>query len=81
VLRVPHLTVLAAIVVLGITAWPLSQLGSEFMPVSKEGTLLFMPVTLPGLSVTKAGEFCKRKTASSSRSPRSPRYSARRDVR
>ena len=56
VLRVPYLTVLAAIVVLGITAWPLSQLGSEFMPTLNEGTLLFMPVTLPGLSVTKAGE-------------------------
>jgi copper/silver efflux system protein len=56
VLRVPHLTVLAAIVVLGITAWPLSQLGSEFMPTLNEGTLLFMPVTLPGLSVTKAAE-------------------------
>ncbi|MEI9983550.1 MAG: efflux RND transporter permease subunit [Aliidongia sp.] len=39
-----------------MTAWPVSQLGSEFMPSLNEGTLLFMPVTLPGLSVTKAAE-------------------------
>jgi Cu(I)/Ag(I) efflux system membrane protein CusA/SilA len=56
VLRVPVLTVVAAIAVLGATAWPALQLGSEFMPSLNEGTLLFMPVTLPGLSVTKAAE-------------------------
>jgi Cu(I)/Ag(I) efflux system membrane protein CusA/SilA len=56
VLRIPVLTVLAAIAVLGATAWPASQLGSEFMPTLNEGTLLFMPVTQPGLSVTKAAE-------------------------
>ena len=56
VLRLPTLTVLIAIIVLGITTWPLSQLGSEFMPTLNEGTLLFMPVTLPGLSVTKAAD-------------------------
>jgi Cu(I)/Ag(I) efflux system membrane protein CusA/SilA len=56
VLRIPVLTVLASVVVLGVTAWPMSRLGSEFMPSLNEGTLLFMPVTLPGLSVTKAAE-------------------------
>ena len=56
VLRFPTVTVAAAVLVLGITAWPMSQLGSEFMPSLNEGTLLFMPVTLPGLSVTKAAE-------------------------
>ncbi|MBN9563505.1 MAG: efflux RND transporter permease subunit [Alphaproteobacteria bacterium] len=56
VLRVPILTVLTAIIILSVTAWPLSRLGSEFMPTLNEGTLLFMPVTLPGLSVTKAAE-------------------------
>ncbi len=56
VLRVPALMVIAAIAVLGATVWPASQLGSEFMPSLNEGTLLFMPVTLPGLSVTKAAE-------------------------
>jgi len=56
VLRVPVLVVLAAIAILGATAWPASQLGSEFMPSLNKGTLLFMPVTLPGLSVTRAAE-------------------------
>ena len=56
VLRVPVLVVVAAIAILAGTAWPAMQLGSEFMPSLNEGTLLFMPVTLPGLSVTKAAE-------------------------
>ena len=50
------LTIAAALVVLVITAYPALQLGSEFMPVLNEGTLLYMPATLPSLSVTKAGE-------------------------
>jgi Cu(I)/Ag(I) efflux system membrane protein CusA/SilA len=56
VLRVPVMMVLAAVVVLAVSVWPMSQVGTEFMPPLNEGTLLFMPVTLPGLSVTKAGE-------------------------
>ncbi len=56
VLRVPVLTVVMSLLVLAATAWPVSRLGSEFMPSLNEGTLLFMPVTLPGLSVTKAVE-------------------------
>ncbi len=55
-LRVPIFTVAAAIAVLVVTVWPASRLGSEFMPSLNEGTLLFMPVTQPGLSVTKAAE-------------------------
>lgn len=54
VLRLPVLTVLASIVILAVTVWPISKIGSEFMPTLNEGTLLFMPVTLPGLSVTEA---------------------------
>ena len=56
VLRVPVVMVLAAVVVLAVSVWPMSQVGTEFMPSLNEGTLLFMPVTVPGLSVTKAGE-------------------------
>ncbi|MDR3533104.1 MAG: efflux RND transporter permease subunit [Rhodopila sp.] len=56
VLRAKTLTILLALIVLGVTAWPLAHLGSEFMPTLNEGTLLYMPVTLPGLSVTKAAE-------------------------
>jgi Cu(I)/Ag(I) efflux system membrane protein CusA/SilA len=56
VLRWKKLTVFLAIAVLLATAYPASKLGSEFMPTLNEGTLLFMPMSLPGLSVTKAAE-------------------------
>jgi len=56
VLRVPRLTVAAALVVLGVSVVPAGRLGTEFMPNLNEGTLLFMPTTLPGLSITKAAE-------------------------
>jgi len=56
VLRMPVFAVVVAILIVAATAWPVSRLGSEFMPSLNEGTLLFMPVTLPGLSVTRAAE-------------------------
>ena len=56
VLRARLMTVALALVVLGVSVWPASQLGSEFMPSLDEGTLFYMPVTLPGLSVTKSAE-------------------------
>jgi len=56
VLRARGVTILAAFIVLAVTAVPLSRIGSEFMPNLNEGTLLYMPTTLPGLSVTKAAE-------------------------
>ncbi|MBL1262500.1 efflux RND transporter permease subunit [Methylomicrobium sp. RS1] len=56
VLRWKKLTVFLALAVLLASAYPASKLGSEFMPTLNEGTLLFMPMSLPGLSVTKAAE-------------------------
>ncbi|MBF0632234.1 MAG: efflux RND transporter permease subunit [Magnetococcales bacterium] len=56
VLRFKKSFILLAMVVLGISVIPASRLGSEFMPSLDEGTLLFMPVTLPGLSIAKAEE-------------------------
>src|SRR4029077_7974665 len=56
VLRARLLTIAVAIVALGATAWPVMRLGAEFMPSLDEGTLFYMPVTLPGLSVTKSAE-------------------------
>ena len=44
----------AALVV--ISAWPALHLGTEFMPDMDEGDLLYMPTTLPGLSIGKAGQ-------------------------
>jgi copper/silver efflux system protein len=40
-----------AAVTLGLTLWPLSRLGSEFMPPLDEGTLMYMPNSIPGLAV------------------------------
>ena len=56
VLKAKTLTILVALVALGASYWPASKLGSEFMPNLNEGTLMYMPTTLPGLSVTKAAE-------------------------
>ncbi len=56
VLRWRWATMAIAVLALGLTAWPFMRLGSEFMPTLNEGTLLYMPVTLPGLSITKAAE-------------------------
>lgn len=50
------LTIVAAVTVLALTVYPATKLGSEFMPALNEGVLLYMPTTLPSLSVTKAGE-------------------------
>ncbi len=56
VLRAKTLVIVLALVVLGVSIWPARQLGTEFMPALDEGTLLYMPTTLPGLSITKASE-------------------------
>ncbi|MDU7196208.1 MAG: efflux RND transporter permease subunit, partial [Streptococcus sp.] len=56
VLKAKTLTIFLAIVALAVSLWPARQLGTEFMPSLNEGTLMYMPTTLPGLSVTKAAE-------------------------
>ncbi|WP_262032592.1 efflux RND transporter permease subunit, partial [Microvirga sp. Mcv34] len=56
VLKAKVLTILVALVALGASVWPARQIGSEFMPTLNEGTLMYMPTTLPGLSITKAAE-------------------------
>jgi Cu(I)/Ag(I) efflux system membrane protein CusA/SilA len=56
VLRARWLTVVLAAAALAVTAWPAAHIGAEFMPDLDEGTLFYMPTTLPGLSVTKSAE-------------------------
>jgi Cu(I)/Ag(I) efflux system membrane protein CusA/SilA len=56
VLKAKVLTTVLAAVVLVVSLWPVTKLGSEFMPNLNEGTLLFMPTTLPGISITKSAE-------------------------
>ena len=60
VLRFKWITIAAALVVLGVTAYPLGKLGSEFMPPLNEGDLLYMPTTDPGISITKAKELLQQ---------------------
>ena len=54
-LRFKTATILVAVAILAVTVWPASKIGSEFMPTLNEGTLFYMPTTLPGISVTEAG--------------------------
>ncbi len=56
VLKFPKTTIFIAILLLIITIIPFKRIGSEFMPPLNEGSILYMPTTLPGISITKAGE-------------------------
>jgi Cu(I)/Ag(I) efflux system membrane protein CusA/SilA len=56
VLRWPKFTIGLAAIVLGVSIYPANHIGSEFMPTLNEGTLFYMPVSLPGMSITKAAE-------------------------
>jgi Cu(I)/Ag(I) efflux system membrane protein CusA/SilA len=56
VLHHPKLTLAAAAALFASVAWPLSQLGGEFMPPLNEGDVLYMPSALPGLPASKAAE-------------------------
>ena len=56
VLKARTLTIVLALAALAISIWPARQLGTEFMPSLNEGTLMYMPTTLPGISVTKTAE-------------------------
>lgn len=56
VLKAKGLTIAVTLLVLASSIWPAMKLGSEFMPSLNEGTLMYMPTTLPGLSITKSPE-------------------------
>ncbi len=56
VLRAKIGTLLLVLLILAATFYPLKRIGSEFMPTLHEGSLLFMPAALPGMSITKATE-------------------------
>ena len=60
VLKWPKITILISLLLLGVSIFPLSRLGSEFMPPLNEGSLLYMPTTLPGISITKARELLQQ---------------------
>lgn len=60
VLKVKLLVVLLAVAALAAAWIPYSRMGTEFMPPLDEGDLLYMPTTLPGISITKARELLQQ---------------------
>jgi Cu(I)/Ag(I) efflux system membrane protein CusA/SilA len=60
VLKAPMLIILLSALLLVATLYPLSKLGSEFMPPLNEGDLLYMPTTPPGISPMKARELLQQ---------------------
>jgi Cu(I)/Ag(I) efflux system membrane protein CusA/SilA len=54
VLRYRWFTLGCALIILALTIFPFARLGSEFMPPLNEGTLLYMPTAVPGMSITEA---------------------------
>ena len=54
VLRYRWFTLVCALLILLVTVFPYKRLGSEFMPPLNEGTLLYMPTAVPGMSITEA---------------------------
>lgn len=59
-LRIPKIVVFLAIVISIIGFWPINQLGSEFMPELDEGDLMYMPTTLPAISIGKAQQLLQQ---------------------
>jgi len=60
VLEKPKQVLLIALVLVIGGIWPVSQVGSEFMPDLDEGDLMYMPTTFPGVSVGKAQELLQQ---------------------
>lgn len=59
-LNKPLVVICMAFLLIISLLWPLSQLGREFMPNMDEGDLLYMPTTLPGISIGKARELLQQ---------------------
>ena len=60
VMKFPKLTLVLALVVTIAGFWPVSQIGSEFIPPLDEGDLMYMPTTYPGISIGKARELLQQ---------------------
>jgi len=60
ILLMPARTIVISILLLGSILYPLNELGSEFMPPMNEGDLMYMPTTLPGVSIGKAQQLLQQ---------------------
>jgi len=59
-LRFPKTVIVLALLLVVATLWPASRLGTEFMPDLDEGDLMYMPTTLPGISVGEARQLLQQ---------------------
>jgi len=59
-MRWKAITLIFAVLILAVTAYPVMKTGSEFMPPLDEGDVLYMPTTYPGISITKAKELLQQ---------------------
>lgn len=55
-LRFPKTLILSALIIMAVTAYPYIKIGREFMPPLYEGTLFYMPVTVPGASISEVSK-------------------------
>lgn len=60
VLKSPWVVVLLTLLVVIATSIPIHHLGSEFMPTLDEGDWMYMPTTLPGISIGKARQLLQQ---------------------
>ncbi len=60
VLNYPKITLLAALIMVGIGLYPLNKIGSEFIPSLDEGDLMYMPTTYPGISIGQARQLLQQ---------------------
>lgn len=59
-LRFPKTIIAIAIVLMASSYYPITKLGSEFIPPLDEGDLMYMPTTYPGISIGKARELLQQ---------------------
>jgi len=60
VLNFPKMTLVMALVVLGIGLYPVNKIGSEFIPPLDEGDIMYMPTTYPGISIGQARQLLQQ---------------------
>lgn len=59
-LRYPKSMIVLALALMASAYYPMSKLGSEFIPPLDEGDLMYMPTTYPGISIGKARELLQQ---------------------
>ena len=59
-LRFKKTVIFVAVIILGVSVYPFMKLGSEFMPPLYEGSLFYMPVTVPGASISEVSSLLQK---------------------